>query len=207
MPPTYSVRAEVIDIRRDAPRATDRFLVDTNVWVWEHYPSSRYTTAGGVVAGVSEYESHLERTRSSGAVRYRLVASLLELASVIEQLEHAFYTAAVAPLDRKEYRHNIPGERARVVAEIQKAWGLIEADSDLLPITLDQDFANAALLELAAAPVDGYDALLLQAMRATHVTQLLSDDGDFCCVDAIELFTANPRVLAAAAAQGRLVVR
>jgi hypothetical protein len=107
MPPTYTVRAKVIDIRTDTPRATDSFLLDSNV----------------------------------------------------------------------------------------------------LPITLDQAFANAALLELAAAPVDGYDALLLQAMRASHLKQLLSDDGDFCCVDGIDLFTANPRVLAAAGAQGQLVVR
>ncbi len=28
----YTVQAEVVDIRADRPRATDVFLVDTNVW-------------------------------------------------------------------------------------------------------------------------------------------------------------------------------
>jgi hypothetical protein len=76
MPPTFTVRAEVIDIRTDAPRATDRFLVDTNVWAWGHYPSSWYTAAGGVIVRASEYSSYLRLTSTSGAVRYRVVASL-----------------------------------------------------------------------------------------------------------------------------------
>ena len=36
MPPTYTVRATVVDARTDAPRATDRLFIDTNVWAWEH---------------------------------------------------------------------------------------------------------------------------------------------------------------------------
>jgi hypothetical protein len=44
-------------------------------------------------------------------------------------------------------------------------------------------------------------------MRAAGVAQILSDDGDFCGVAGVELFTANPHVLAAARAQGRLAAR
>jgi len=33
----YQVRAEVIDIRNDRPRASDAFLVDTHIWFWMTY--------------------------------------------------------------------------------------------------------------------------------------------------------------------------
>jgi hypothetical protein len=43
MPPTYTVRAQVVDIRRDTPRPTDRLFVDTNVWAWAYYFRSGFT--------------------------------------------------------------------------------------------------------------------------------------------------------------------
>jgi len=33
----YVVQAEIVDIRTDAPLASDSFLVDTNVWGWTTY--------------------------------------------------------------------------------------------------------------------------------------------------------------------------
>jgi hypothetical protein len=39
MPPAYVVRARVIDVNSDAPRPTDRFAVDTNVWSYGYYPA------------------------------------------------------------------------------------------------------------------------------------------------------------------------
>jgi hypothetical protein len=83
MPPTYSVRAAVIDIRTDTPQPTDRFLVDTNVWSWAHYPSSRYITSGSLVVQASDYSPYLQSTRDNGASRYRTVASLAELAHLL----------------------------------------------------------------------------------------------------------------------------
>jgi predicted nucleic acid-binding protein len=207
MPPAYVVRAQVIDVNSDAPQATDRFAVDTNVWAYEHYKGAQYTASGGLVAQAADYSRYLERTRNAGAARFRIVPSQAELASVIEHLEHAAYVAAVARVDPKEYRHNLPSERARVCQVIERAWRDVEGDSDLIALTLDDAFAAAALAELTAFPLDGSDAFLLRAMRATGVTQLISDDGDFCTVAGIELFTANPRVLAAARAQGRLASR
>jgi hypothetical protein len=207
MPPTYSVRAAVIDIRTDTPQPTDRFLVDTNVWGWAYYPSSRYTPSGSPVVQASDYSPYLQLTRVNGASRYRTVASLAELAHLIEQVEHTIYTAAVASVSLKEYRHNVPAERVRVVRLIEQVWALITADSELLTATHDDALAATALARIASAPVDGYDVLLLEAMAAAGVTEVLSDDGDFCCVADIEVYTANQRALAAARAQGRLVVR
>jgi predicted nucleic acid-binding protein len=207
MPPAFHVRAGVIDVRSDAPRPTDRFLVDTNVWAWVHDPSSRFTSSGGIVAQAPVYERYVAQTRLAGARRCRAAASLAELAHLIEHFEHVNFVAGVSPVDLKEYRHNYPSERARIVGAICKAWGLIEGDSELLPLTLDDALAAGALSRLAAAQVDGYDLFLLAAMESAGVTQILTDDGDFCTVAGIEVFTANPRALAAARAQGRLAVR
>ena len=63
MPPTYTVRAVVVDARTDSPRATDRFFIDTNVWAWEHYPNSRMTPAGLTVPTI-------ERLRPLSLVRF-----------------------------------------------------------------------------------------------------------------------------------------
>jgi hypothetical protein len=126
---------------------------------------------------------------------------------VIEQNELGHYAAGVASMSLKEYRHNVPSERARIVTEIQRVWGQVERDSVLLPLTLDDALAASAAARLSAAPVDGYDLFLLEAMHGANVTQMLSDDGDISCLGGVELFTANPRVLAAARTQGRLAVR
>jgi hypothetical protein len=207
MPPMYTVRAAVVDIRTDAPRPTDRFLVDTNVWAWAHYPGSLLTPAGRVAPQPPDYLPYLVQTRNAGAVRYRIALSLAELAHLIEQNELEGYSIGVGPLTIKEYRHNVPGERTRVVGEIQSTWVLVKSDSDPLPLLLDDGSADTAMSRLPATPVDGYDLLLLEAMSSGGISQLLTDDGDFACVSGIEVFTANPRVLAAARAQGRLVVR
>lgn len=36
----HTVRAAVVDIRQDAPKQEDVFLIDTNVWYWLAYGAS-----------------------------------------------------------------------------------------------------------------------------------------------------------------------
>ena len=48
---------------------------------------------------------------------------------------------------------------------------------------------------------------MAQAMTAAGVTQILTDDGDYCTVPGIQVFTANRPVIDAARAQGKLVAR
>ncbi len=207
MPPAYAVRAQVVDIRTDSPRPTDRFLVDTNVWAWKHYPGAVLSPAGVSAPQASDYPRYLDLTIAAGAIRYRTGLCLAELAHLIEQIEHDGYTTGVAPVTPKEYRHNLPSERARLVGQIQQSWARIRADSTPLPLMLDDPTTDAALSRLATEPVDGYDLFLLEVMASASVTQLLTDDGDFSCVPGIEVFTANPRVVAAARAQGHLTIR
>jgi hypothetical protein len=52
-----------------------------------------------------------------------------------------------------------------------------------------------------------YDVFSLHTALASGVNSILSDDGDFCVVPQIMLFTANRSVLTAAPTQGKLLVR
>jgi len=74
-------------------------------------------------------------------------------------------------------------------------------------VVIDGARTARALSEFKSLAIDGYDLFLLQAARACGVTQIISDDGDFCIVPGVTLFTSNQTVIAAAGAQGKLVVR
>jgi hypothetical protein len=204
MPPVYTVRAAVIAVRSDRPRATDRFFVDSNVWAWDFYFGS-FTPSGVRILQQPEYAAYLRLTRAAGATRCHAGLSLAELASLIEANELEANLIGVGPRTVKEYRHNVPSERSRVVREIQRAWARVEADSELLPLFIDAPTIASARSRLSSELLDGYDLFLREAMAAASVTQILSDDGDFSSAPGVELFTANPRVLAAATSQGRLL--
>jgi hypothetical protein len=207
MPPVYTVRAQVIDIRTDAPRRTDALLVDTNVWYWLAYPSAGARPGSATPAQMTIYSDHLQDCSTAGSRVFHAGLCLAELAHLIEQNERDIYAGAVAPITTKDYRHNLPSERARVVGEVQNAWARGKQLSQPLPLTVDDPVTGSALVRFATQPVDGYDLFLLEALSAADLSQVLSDDGDFCTVPGIQLFTANPRVVAAARSAGLLVVR
>jgi hypothetical protein len=212
MPPQYTVRAQVIDVRTDSPRPTDVFLVDTNVWYWRAYSSAgampgSATPGSATPTQMGPYSAYLQECIATGAIVYRTGLCLAELAHLIEQNERDIYSGAVAPVAAKEYRHNLPSERARVVAEVQKAWATVKGQSQPLSLTIDDSTTDAALARFATQPIDGFDLFLLEGMTAAGLTQILTDDGDFCTVGSLQVFTTNPRVLAAARAAHLLLVR
>src|SRR5947209_5121126 len=82
------------------------------------------------------------------------------------------------------------------------AWAKIKRQSLPLVLTLDDPSTDAALVRFATQPVDGLDLFLLEGMFAASVKQVLTDDGDYCTVPGLQVFTANQRVVAAARAAG-----
>jgi hypothetical protein len=207
MPPVYNVRSPVIDIRTDTPRPTDALLVDTNVWYWHAYPSAGATPGSATPVQMTTYTAFLRRIAAAGAIAYRTGLCLAELAHLIEQNERVLYAGAVAAVTTKEYRHNIPAERARGVREVQDAWAEVKRQSQPMPLVIDDPTTDAALLRFAAQPVDGFDLFLLEGMSAAGVHQVLTDDGDCGTVPGLQVFTANPRLLAAARSAGLLLLR
>ncbi len=137
MPPVYTARAQVVDIRTDTPRSTDALLVDTNVWYWLAYPGAGAMPGSATPGQMRLYSDYLRQGLAVGAIAYRTGLCLAELAHLIEQNERDAYASAVASVTTKEYRHNLPSERARVVIEVQNAWARVKLMSQPLPLTVD----------------------------------------------------------------------
>ena len=163
---------------------------------------------------LTAYTGYLQRCQRVGAQLHWCGLALSELAHQIESTERDVWNATERAAGRaecnpKEFRHNFSNERANVVQEIENAWRAVEALGTVLPAPLVVDHAATtnALAEYRTLALDGYDLFFLQAARASGVTQIISDDGDFCGVPEITLFTSNRSVLDAARAQGNLLVR
>lgn len=213
MPVNYAVAADVVDLRGDTPTAKDVFLVDTNVWFWTSYSKAGLNLPNWLRPKLIDYPDYLQKCVSIGAKVHWCGLTLCELAHLIEKTERDIWNDGEAAAGRaqckpKEYRHNA-AERAKVVAELVVAWKAVEAFGVSLPAPAVVDAANtaAALLEFKTMVLDGYDLFLLQAARSSGVSQIISDDGDFCQVAGIVLYTSNQGVIAAAQTQGKLIVR
>jgi predicted nucleic acid-binding protein len=133
---------------------------------------------------------------------------LAELAHIIEKTEREIYERNIEnSVKPKEYRHNLPGQRTRVVSEIQAAWAQVSSLAEPLTVTIHSPTTTAALNRLQSEKVDGYDLFILESMKNHSVVQVITDDGDFATVPGIQVFTANRNVIQAARAQGKLITR
>ncbi|MBD2726696.1 hypothetical protein H6G96_10225 [Nostoc sp. FACHB-892] len=201
MPVNYTVQAEVVDIRSDAPKNDDIFLVDTNAWYWYTYTNASISSRP---YQITEYPSYIAKAISANSLLLYCGLSLAELAHNIEQTEREIFSST---LKSKEYRHNFPTERAKVVAEVQTAWSQVISSAVCTDVLVSEETSNAALTRFQTQLLDGYDLLILQAMDKAGVTQIITDDGDYVTVPGIKVFTANSGAIAAATSQGKLLVR
>lgn len=207
MPPAYRVRARVVDIRGDTPKPTDAFLVDTNVWFWAAYARASLGLKPPLAYQLLTYPSYLTKALTAKATLYRCGLCLAELTHLIEKTEREIYGAAHGAISAKEYRHNFPAERANVVAEVRAAWAGAKGVSAPLAVNVDDPTTDAALVRFQTQLLDGYDLFLLEGIGTAGVTQVLTDDGDYCTAPGIQVFTANANVVAAAVSQGMLLTR
>lgn len=209
MAASYSVRADVVDIVYDQPRATDALFVDTNVWYWMDYLRSGEADEQHkpLPYQVRNYPTYLKKALRAKAALLRCGLTLAELAHRIESTEHEAYVRAFEDVSPKEFRHNFPDIRANVVQEISDAWGLVKLQSRQLDIMVDEPTTEEAMARFATHAVDGYDMFILLAMARAGITQMLTDDGDYCTVAGIQVFTANRGVIEQAREQSKLVTR
>ncbi|MDF5739816.1 MULTISPECIES: hypothetical protein [unclassified Nostoc] len=201
MPVNYTVQAEVVDIRSDAPKNDDIFLVDTNAWYWYTYTNASISSRP---YQTTEYPSYIAKAISANSLLLYCGLSLAELAHNIEQTEREIFSST---LKSKEYRHNFPVERAKVVAEVQTAWSQVISSAVCTDVLVSQETSNAALNRFQTQLLDGYDLLILEAMDKGGVTKIITDDGDYVTVPGIKVFTANSGAIAAAKSKGKLLVR
>ncbi len=205
----YTIQAQIVDIRKDSPRSDDIFLVDTNVWYWHTYTNANVSASP---YQIDNYPEYLIQAISANSVLSYTGLTLSELSHLIEQTERNLFIQS-RNLDRsifkpKEYRHNYPDERKKVVREIMTAWSQVRSIAAPLDFTINEAVTNSALLRLQSQALDGYDLLfMLEAMKKEGITQIITDDGDFSTVEGISVFTANSNIIRAAKTQDRLIIR
>lgn len=198
----YTVRADVIDIKTDSPQKGDIFLVDTNVWYWETYPPA----TGFLIPYQSIYSNYITDTFTVGATLCCSGLSLAELAHLIEKEEKKL--SSHRSIKNKEYRHNYPSERARIVSLVQTAWNQVKNIYAVqINVTLDENTVDNALTQFSTQCLDGYDLFILESMKQESINKIITDDGDYVTVPGLQVFTANPGAIAAARNQGKLIIR
>lgn len=207
MASSYTVHADVVDAGTYGPRAGETFLVDTNVWFWMCYAGAPDAPSGAQPRQTQFYPAFLDRVIKAGAQLHWSALSWSELGHIIERTEFeiAKNYGATTATGIKQYRYENAAERARVVTAIQDTWNQVTALASPLGDTVIDDAAvQAANEELKQVTLDGYDLFLAQTLRKAGVTGMITDDGDFCTVSGITVFTTNRNALRAAQAQGRL---
>jgi len=208
MPVHFTVKATVVDLRLDTPKLSDRFYVDTNAWFWTAYSKLRLLPPSSDKKERPDYPAYLKKVLNMGGQLHWCGLSLSELAHLIEITEFEIYrhlNPASLLTKTKEYRHNLANERASVVSEIKLAWSQIETMATCIPVAeINAASTTAALQNFEQLPLDGYDLFSINAIKAAGITQIISDDGDFCTVPGTTLFTANQTVIAAAKSQKKI---
>jgi len=200
----YTVKADIIDIRADSPQKGDIFLVDTNVWYWLTYPPASLS----LTTDQSTYSNYITDTFTEGATLCCSGLSLAELAHIIEREEKKLSSYSYSRINNKEYRHNYPSERAKVVSQVKAAWNQVKNTFALqISVQLDEDTIDNALTQFSTQCLDGYDLFILESMKQESVNKIITDDGDYVTVPGIQVFTANPGAITAATNQGKLMTR
>jgi predicted nucleic acid-binding protein len=207
VPINYIIAAEIVDLRQDAPKSTDVFLVDSNVWYWLTYTKASLVESHHARRCALDYSTFLNKVINQKAQLCRCGLSMAELAHIIEKSERAIFSSKHGRIDTKEYRHNHPAERSSVIAEIQTAWGQVKSMALPLDILIDSNLTDVAMASFSKNTLDGYDIFFLELMNNNKVPQIITDDGGFATVPGIRVFTANQNVIAAANHQGKILKR
>ena len=199
-----TVRAQVVDIRADSPKETDVFLVDTNAWLWLYYPRASVA----LTATQDQYPNYLKQAFVAKFTIHCCSLTFSEFAHNIEKTEREIYAGkAGKPIGPKDFRENYPNQRLKVVTQIKDMWADVSSVSKILDMSLDDAFMQSALTLFPSVGLDGYDLFMAETALKTGVKQVLTDDGDFCTVSGLVVFTANPKVIQAAQAAKRLITR
>lgn len=204
-----NIQAEIVNIITDTPRQDDIFFVDTNVWFWQTYTNAGFSSQR---FNPRYYMRYLQQALVNGATLTYSGLILAELAHTIEQTEYKIYLQShgldkdLLPL--KEYRHNYPNERQRVVTEVQLSWSQVKAFAVPVELTVDDETTDAALNRFQTQAVDGYDLLLLESINKAEAgkVKIITHDMDYAVVPDIQVFTSNNRVIQTARRQQKLVV-
>ncbi len=189
------------------PGSKTSSLVDTNVWLWQVYTNAPVSSSHAPDK-IRAYTPYLRQARQNGATLVYSGLVLAELAHVIEKTEWKIYKQRTGDrLKPKEFRHNKPVERTKVVEEVESAWMQVQALAVPIDLEVNEETTNAAMARFRAQALDGYDLLMIEAIGRAGAGQVkvITDDSDYATVPGIQVFTNNDIVLQQAPLQGKLL--
>lgn len=180
------------DIKTEAPESGEHFFVDTNVWYWMTYVSSKSFIADKPLGYQTKYyPDFIEKVMNGDASLYYSPLTLVELTNLIERSEwkiHERYQNGSVKL--KDFR-KIEACREGVIAEVKMAWATIQSMAAPIELKVDQNLPNAFIDIISSYKIDGYDALFYQAMKESDISNIITDDKDFRNInrDLIDVYT------------------
>ncbi len=190
----------IFDITTTEPKSDDVFFVDTNVWYWLTYASSK--TFLNKDQAPSEYQTTLypdfiQKALNVSAKLYYSPLSLAELANTIENIEFGIFEMFNKNdgkrIHRKQFR-KIAKERKGVVQEVEAAWDTIASLANSLDCELTEKLSEASMEIFKSSNLDPYDAFFIEIMRTNNLTKIITDDADFGSTTGLQIFTANSRL-------------
>lgn len=205
---SLTIRAKVVDIRADTPRASDRFLVDTNVWYWLCYPRASQTPSAPQPCQLTNYPAYLKKAIQAQSILHCCALNFAELAHNIEKAEREIYAKkANQTIGPKPFRHDYSNQRLKVVKLIGDAWSDVLSISALLDLTLDSTLMQSATILFPSVGLDGYDLFMAESALRNGITQIITDDSDFVTVPGITIFTSSQRAIQDAMTARKLLAR
>jgi len=182
-----------LDIRKPISiESGGKYFIDTNVWYWMTYISSKEFIANPPEEyQVETYPAFVEKALDENAELYYSPLILVELARLIERSEHAIYKRYNGELSIKRFR-KIAGERKAVIQEIKSAWDTIRSMAAPLAVSVDCAFSESLLDVIERYGLDGYDAVYCRAMEENGIINIITDDKDFRAVDGFKLYGCYP---------------
>lgn len=191
----FVVRSSIYNIDNDNPTAADRFLVDTNVWIFLFL-----STLAPDMETKDKYQKYddyiLKKVRNAGGKLLHCRGQLLEIAHVVEKTMLRIYRSKwkQQTLELKDYRKNSE-ERENVLNQIRSCWSEINQFSEPIDLSFNAELENATLAHVTEYPLDPFDAILLECSKLANVTGIITDDSDLAQVSGQSIFTYNQRVI------------
>ena len=189
--------AKIINLKSHDPVKGEKIFVDTNVWYWFTYVSSKQMAVveKPIPYQMNDYPDFIERALNNGAELYHCPLTLAELANNIEHAEFTYYKTYIDNNVRKKEFRKLNPERKTVVSEIEVAWSTICSISSLLNTELSAKTTTGAISLLASTTLDTYDCFYSQLMRDNSIDIIITDDGDFKSLPATCVYTSNRNML------------
>ncbi|MGE6184722.1 type II toxin-antitoxin system VapC family toxin [Aeromonas media] len=175
------------------PLPGDSFFIDTNVWLWTTYFSSRdFSSAHKPFANyqIVKYPNYIEKILDAGANMYHSALTLTEIAHVIEKVELDIYreVSGHSNTKLKDFRKIIEC-REKVIHEIKTAWEAITSMSRCLDFVGNSNLSQKCIEILSTSQLDSYDSIMTHVAITHSIRKILTDDKDFETIKDLEVYT------------------